>query len=124
MGPAQGAAGGRFFELHHGVNNFAADLVAELRADLQGTHGNARGKHRELPRGRTPADLVSVDRVVDTTGAGDAFAAGFLAGYTQGNDVTVAARMGNIAAAEVISHMGARPNLDLKSLVAERLTAG
>ena len=67
---------------------------------------------------------ATADRVVDTTGAGDAFAAGFLAGYTQGNDVTVAARMGNIAAAEVISHMGARPSLDLKSLVAERLTAG
>ena len=64
------------------------------------------------------------DRVVDTTGAGDAFAAGFLAGYTQGKDVTVAAQMGNISAAEVISHMGARPNLDLKSLVAERLTEG
>ena len=63
------------------------------------------------------------DRVVDTTGAGDAFAAGFLAGYTQGNDVAVAAQMGNIVAAEVISHLGARPNLDLKSVVAERLTA-
>ena len=63
------------------------------------------------------------DRVVDTTGAGDAFAAGFLAGYTQGNDVAVAARIGNIVAAEVISHFGARPNLDLKSVVAERLTA-
>ena len=68
-------------------------------------------------------DCAPADRVLDTTGAGDAFAAGFLAGYTQGNDVNVAAQMGNIAAAEVISHMGARPVLDLKSLVAARLTA-
>lgn len=57
-------------------------------------------------------------RVVDTTGAGDAYAAGFLAGLTAGKSLPVCGRMGSIAAAEVISHYGARPETDLKRLVA------
>jgi sugar/nucleoside kinase (ribokinase family) len=57
-------------------------------------------------------------RVVDTTGAGDAYAAGFLAGLTAGRSLPVCGRMGSIAAAEVISHYGARPAADLKALVA------
>jgi fructokinase len=56
--------------------------------------------------------------VVDTTGAGDAYAAGFLAGYTNGGPLPVCGRMGSIAAAEVISHYGARPESDLKQRVA------
>ena len=62
-----------------------------------------------------------VERVVDTTGAGDLFAAGFLHGYTQGRPLAEAARIGAIAAAEVISHVGARPERPLAALVAERL---
>lgn len=62
----------------------------------------------------------TVDEVVDTTGAGDAFAAGFLAGYTQGRDLATSARMANIAAGEAISHLGARPAARLADLVAER----
>lgn len=57
-------------------------------------------------------------RLVDTTGAGDLFAAGFLYGLTQGRDVVTCARIGAIAAAEIISHYGARPEADLKALVA------
>lgn len=68
-------------------------------------------------------DAEPVGELVDTTGAGDAYAAGFLAGYTAGRDFAAAARMGNIAAAEVIQHMGARPATDLGALVAERLGA-
>jgi sugar/nucleoside kinase (ribokinase family) len=54
-----------------------------------------------------------VDAVVDTTGAGDLFAAGFLRGLTQGKDFTSCARIGAIAAAEVISHVGPRPLVPL-----------
>ena len=57
-----------------------------------------------------------VERVVDTTGAGDLFAAGFLAGISHGLSSRDCARLGGIAAAEVISHIGARPQTDLKRL--------
>jgi len=56
--------------------------------------------------------------VVDTTGAGDAYAAGFLAGLAGGRPLSVCGRLGSIAAAEVISHYGARPVADLRSLAA------
>ncbi len=56
--------------------------------------------------------------VVDTTGAGDAYAAGFLAALTRGLPLPDCGRWGSIAAAEVISHFGARPQADLKALVA------
>ena len=62
-----------------------------------------------------------VERVIDTTGAGDLFSAGFLAGHVQGRSNADSLRMGAIAAAECIGHMGARPQVDLKDLVADRL---
>jgi sugar/nucleoside kinase (ribokinase family) len=57
-------------------------------------------------------------RVVDATGAGDMFAAGFLHGLAQGRDPVTCARMGSVAAAEIIGHIGARPEVDLKALMA------
>jgi sugar/nucleoside kinase (ribokinase family) len=56
-------------------------------------------------------------RVVDSTGAGDAYAAGFLAAYTRGTSLPEAGRWGTVAAAEAISHFGARPQADLAALV-------
>ncbi|MBL4926977.1 adenosine kinase [Fuscibacter oryzae] len=62
--------------------------------------------------------VVPVRRVVpvDATGAGDQFAAGFLYGMATGQTLATAGRMGCVAAAEVISHFGARPEADLKAL--------
>jgi sugar/nucleoside kinase (ribokinase family) len=59
--------------------------------------------------------------VVDTTGAGDAYAGGFLYGYTQGLDLVTCGRLGGLMAAEVISHLGPRPEADLKKLAASVL---
>ncbi len=66
-------------------------------------------------------DAEPVSAVVDTTGAGDQFAAGFLYGYTRGDDLATCARIGAITAAEVIDHVGPRPNVSLAELVAARL---
>ncbi len=56
--------------------------------------------------------------VIDTTGAGDLFAAGYLFGRTNGFDLFQAGRLASLAAGEVISHIGARPKTDLKALIA------
>ena len=68
-------------------------------------------------------DAEPVSTVLDTTGAGDAYAAGFLHGYTAGKDLPTSARIGGICAAEVISHVGARAQANLKDLAAEKLGA-
>lgn len=57
-----------------------------------------------------------VDRVIDTTGAGDLFAAGFLHGLTTGENLAACGRLGAIAAAEVIGHVGPRPLVELRTL--------
>jgi sugar/nucleoside kinase (ribokinase family) len=63
-----------------------------------------------------------IAHVVDTTGAGDLFAAGFLFGHVRGKSLQQSLHMGAICAAEVISHFGARPEADLQALVAEKLS--
>ncbi len=65
-----------------------------------------------------PAEPVT--RVLDTTGAGDLYAAGFLHGLAQGRPPAECGRLGALAAAEVISHFGARPEIDLAELLARR----
>ncbi|MGB0669867.1 MAG: adenosine kinase [Rhodospirillales bacterium] len=66
-------------------------------------------------------DAVAPARLADTTGAGDAFAAGFLHGLTAGHDLKTAGRIGAIAASEIIAHMGARADRPLKAVVADHL---
>ena len=67
--------------------------------------------------GTVAVPAAPVEQVVDTTGAGDLFVAGFLYGLTRGDDPAECARLGGIAAAEVISHIGARPEVPLSTLI-------
>jgi sugar/nucleoside kinase (ribokinase family) len=73
--------------------------------------------------GATRAKVAAepIKRLVDTTGAGDLFAAGFLAGQARGKSLEQSLRLGAIAASEVIQHYGARPELDLAALTAPLL---
>lgn len=70
---------------------------------------------------RSEVSAEPIAKVVDTTGAGDLFAAGFLAGHVKDRTIQECLTMGAIAAAEIISHYGARPEADLQELVAARL---
>ncbi len=83
------------------------ELVACTESE-KGAHILSGGQRWHVPA--VPTDIV------DATGAGDLFAAGFLWGLTNGHDLPVCGRMGCIAASEVISHIGARPEADLHSL--------
>jgi len=73
----------------------------------------------------TPGEIHIIDavetQVVDTTGAGDLFASGFLYGITNGYSLAEAGKVGGICAAEIISHIGARPESDIKMLVEKGL---
>ncbi len=71
------------------------------------------------PAGVEAVAAEPVERVVDTTGAGDLFAAGFLYGITHGLAPRDSARLGGICAGEVISHLGARPEADLGRMVVD-----
>lgn len=91
--------------------------LAQARADCPVVVCTRSGADVILLRGDERAD-VPVRRVVpvDATGAGDQFAAGFLYGLASGQSLKTAGRMGCVAAAEVISHFGARPEADVKAL--------
>ncbi len=76
----------------------------------------AKGSVVLTASGPVEVPAAPVDQVVDTTGAGDLFAAGFLHGLTHGAAPVDCARLGAVCAAEVIAHVGARPEADLSSL--------
>jgi len=78
-----------------------------------------RHEHGALAtRGGERVDVPAepIGKLVDTTGAGDLFAAGFLVGEARGLGLERSLRLGAIAAAEVIQHYGARPEADLRAL--------
>jgi len=68
---------------------------------------------------RVEVAAVPVDKVVDTTGAGDQYAAGFLLGLARGLSLEDSGKLGSLAAAEVIAHWGPRPMTSLKGLAKE-----
>ncbi len=95
--------------------------VAALRADI-GAAVITRSEKGCLVIGREGTEAVQafpVEQVVDTTGAGDLFAAGFLSGLARGADDRTCGRLGALAAAEVIQHLGARPERSLRDLARE-----
>jgi sugar/nucleoside kinase (ribokinase family) len=99
--------------------------VTALR-DKVGTLVVTRHEHGALAtRGRERAEVPAepIRQLVDTTGAGDLFAAGFLTGEARGLGLDQSLRLGAIAAAEVIQHYGARPETDLKRLAGELIAA-
>jgi sugar/nucleoside kinase (ribokinase family) len=109
-------------ELHslYETSDFDA-AVAGLRADI-GVAVVTRSEKGCLvigPEGIEAVPAFPVERVVDTTGAGDLFAAGFLSGLARGADDRTCGRLGALAAAEVIQHIGARPETSLKDLARE-----
>jgi sugar/nucleoside kinase (ribokinase family) len=99
------------------ANDFAA--AAELaRADVALAALTRSEAGSLILRGAETVQIAAEPAtVVDTTGAGDAYAAGFLAGLTSGRDLAACGRIASIAAAEVIGHYGARPQTDLRALV-------
>jgi sugar/nucleoside kinase (ribokinase family) len=92
--------------------------LAALRAEniVAAVTRSEKGALAVTPDGVIAEPVFPVDRLVDATGAGDLFAAGFLFGLTSGREVRDSLRLGALAAAEVISHVGARPEVNLKVL--------
>jgi sugar/nucleoside kinase (ribokinase family) len=105
-----------------GKNDFeaAVSAIAPLVPTLvvtrseRGAIALAGGERAEVP-------AEPIERLVDTTGAGDLFAAGFLAGQARGRSLKDSLKLGAIAAADVIQHYGARPEADLKALAGDLL---
>jgi sugar/nucleoside kinase (ribokinase family) len=93
----------------------ALDAAAETGLLVVMTRG-ALGSVVLTAHGPEVVAAAPVEKVVDTTGAGDLFAAGLLYGLTHGLDPMESARLGGVCAAEVISHTGARPESDLRAL--------
>jgi sugar/nucleoside kinase (ribokinase family) len=102
-----------------GATSYEAALAAAEETGLLVvmTRG-AKGSVVLTAHGPEEVPAAPVEHVVDTTGAGDLFAAGLLYGLTHGMDPVECARLGGICAAEVISHTGARPEADLRALAA------
>jgi sugar/nucleoside kinase (ribokinase family) len=96
--------------------NAAAAQVATLVV-TRGEHGAVAIQNGA----RAQVGVEPIAKVLDTTGAGDLFAAGFLAGQAEGRSLQDSLTMGAVCAGEVISHFGPRPEGDLKALVAARL---
>ncbi|MCH9807131.1 MAG: adenosine kinase [Alphaproteobacteria bacterium] len=91
--------------------------LAALTRSAKGSVIISKGERIEVP-------VDPVSELVDTTGAGDLYAAGFLYGISNGHDLQTAGRLGSIAASEVISHMGARPEVALAELAKTKGVTG
>ncbi|HSG54662.1 MAG TPA: adenosine kinase [Paracoccaceae bacterium] len=104
-----------------GEDDFDAGLASLANVPVLVVTRSEKGAVAIAHGQRAEVAAEPVDQVIDTTGAGDLFAAGFLAGYVKGKPLDVSLRMGAIAAAEIISHYGARPEADLAALMEAKL---
>jgi sugar/nucleoside kinase (ribokinase family) len=97
----------------------AAKIAAQVPTLVvtRGAHGACAIQRGE----RAEVTAEPIDHVVDTTGAGDLFAAGFLHGQAIGKGLEESLKLGAICAAEIISHFGARPMVDMQALVAAKV---
>ncbi|WP_197411038.1 adenosine kinase [Novosphingobium sp. FSW06-99] len=102
-------------DFHDGIAALADKIptLVVTRSD-KGAHAVSGGEHAHVA-------AAPVAQVVDTTGAGDLFAAGFLYGHVRDLPLETCLSLGAVCAAEVISHYGARPEADLRALVAPLL---
>ena len=101
--------------------NFDAAMMA-VRSDCE-IAALTRGERGSVIVCRDEVHIIDAEpvaKVVDTTGAGDAYAAGFLYGLTVNQPLNKCARLGSICSAEIISHVGARPSVSLKNLIEEK----
>lgn len=105
-------------DLGEAVREIAKD--AELAAITMGADGAMAIYNGEI----TSVPAFAIDKVVDATGAGDLFASGFLLGMARGQTFESALKTGCLAANEVISHIGARPQLDLQDLTRQHGLVG
>ncbi|MFM9935704.1 MAG: adenosine kinase [Novosphingobium sp.] len=102
-------------DFHEGIAQLAPKVpTLVVTRSENGAHAVSNGVHVQVP-------AAPVAKVVDTTGAGDLFAAGFLFGHVRGHSLAECLRLGAICAAEVISHYGARPEADLAALVVQNM---
>jgi sugar/nucleoside kinase (ribokinase family) len=100
-------------DLQTAINAFRAqNILGVVTCSADGSLVVTRQETHAVP-------AFPIEKLVDTTGAGDLFAAGFLAGLSRGSDYVTCARLGSLAAAEVIQHVGARPQVRLSELAAE-----
>jgi sugar/nucleoside kinase (ribokinase family) len=97
----------------------AAARAVRGHCDIAALTRSEKGSVVVTAKGATTVPAEKVAKLVDTTGAGDLYAAGFLYGLTHGRDLAACARLGSLCAAEIISHFGARPETSLKTLAAK-----
>jgi len=101
---------------------FDADLDESLqmlqgKSEISVVTDGINGAYVVSSTGRIHVETTPVSHLVDTTGAGDLFASGFLFGYAQGRSLEECAKLGNFAAGEIIQHRGARPARPLKDVL-------
>ena len=96
------------------------DLIKPM-VDIAAITRNIKGSVVVSGRVKTFVESETVENVVDTTGAGDLYAAGFLYGLINGRSIGTCAMIGSLAAAEIINHYGARPETSLRGYVRTNL---